>query len=161
MRCLGLLLLVACSAPQQPPGAPPAEPVAPPVPPPPAPDMAVRASFEPPRESQPPPPPARIAEEPGNPDLKKLQTSLGAGVMTCFGTAKLLASQGTASKQTLVWREKTVLKLCVEDKWPVRLRECVASADHDQLACTSHLKTKRQRSRWNAAFTKWAASAGK
>ena len=89
------------------------------------------------------------------PKLKALQARLGADAATCTGTAMLLASQGTASDASVKWREQTVKPLCTVDKWPARVLDCVATADHDQLACTAYFETDAQRGHWAAAFTKW------
>lgn len=89
-------------------------------------------------------------------DLKKLQLQLGpAKARTCDGTAKLLASQGTTTDENRAKREKSILKLCVADKWPQRVRECVAEADHDQLSCTAYLETKAQRAHFDVIFNDW------
>lgn len=93
--------------------------------------------------------------------IHALQARLGASAITCSGTATILADQGTASPATVAWRQTTVLRLCVKDRWPERVRQCVATADHDPLSCTSFLETADQRARWNAAFDKWIESAGK
>ncbi len=91
----------------------------------------------------------------GESQLARLQASLGAAATTCAGTATLLADQGTTTEAKLRWRERTVLRLCREDTWPERVRECVATADHDQLSCTAYLETPRQQTRWDAAFERW------
>jgi hypothetical protein len=102
----------------------------------------------------------RVKSAPGAPEgkvlaLKELQRSLGSEVATCTGTAQLIASQGTTSAEKRAWRERTVARLCNDDRWPAAVRSCVANADHDQLSCTSHLETKRQRDHWNAALESW------
>ncbi|MBA3396665.1 MAG: hypothetical protein H0T89_28800 [Deltaproteobacteria bacterium] len=101
-----------------------------------------------------------VKSAPGAPDgkvlaLKELQQSLGSEAETCTGTAKIIASQGTTSPAKRAWRERTVARLCKDDRWPATLRSCVATADHDQLSCTSHLETKRQRDHWNTAMESW------
>lgn len=90
-----------------------------------------------------------------DPTLEALQQQLGSAAVTCAGTAKLLANQGTAPPAVVRRREAMVRQLCERDRWPAEVRECVASATHDQLACTAYLATPRQKQRWNAAFEKW------
>lgn len=102
----------------------------------------------------------RFKSAPGAPDgkvlaLKELQLSLGSDAVRCAGTAKIIASQGTTSAEKRAWRERTVKRLCQDDRWPATLRSCVATADHDQLSCTSYLETKRQRDHWDAAQANW------
>lgn len=94
------------------------------------------------------------------PALEALKKTLARSITTCFATAKLLAQQGAASAKVRQWRERVVVKRCTEDKWPLRVRECVATADHDPLSCTGQLETQRQRSRWNAVFEAWSQTAG-
>ncbi|HEY5934179.1 MAG TPA: hypothetical protein VIU61_06090 [Kofleriaceae bacterium] len=93
-------------------------------------------------------------------ELAALKRTLARSITTCFATAKLLAQQGSASAKVRQWRERVVTKRCTEDKWPLRVRECVATADHDPLSCTAHLATQRQRTRWNAVFEAWSQTAG-
>jgi len=102
----------------------------------------------------------QVTSAPGAPDgrvlaLEELQQSLGPEAARCTGTAKIIASQGTTSPEKRAWRERTVKRLCEDDRWPATLRACAATADHDQLSCTSHLETKRQRQHWNAAQENW------
>jgi hypothetical protein len=94
-------------------------------------------------------------------ELHALQARLGASAITCAGTATILAGQGNASQATVTWRETTVQRLCVDDRWPESVRQCVATADHDPLSCTGQLETDHQRARWNAAFDRWIESAGR
>jgi len=100
---------------------------------------------------------ARETPSPGasGQDLEALKQMLGRSITTCFVTAKLIAQQGSTTSAGRQWRERAVLRRCVDDKWPLRVRECVATATHDQLACTAYLEHQRQRARWNAVFDKW------
>jgi hypothetical protein len=97
-----------------------------------------------------------IPPSPGHDDvpLHDRQQQLGAGATTCFGTAKILAAQGYATDEHLRWREQAILQACTRDKWPERVRECVATADHDPLSCTAYL-TDAQKQRWNPIFDAW------
>jgi hypothetical protein len=88
-------------------------------------------------------------------ELEALRATLARSITTCFATAKLMAQQGSTTPSKRGWRERAVLKRCLDDKWPLRVRECVATATHDQLACTASLETQRQRTRWNAVFDQW------
>jgi hypothetical protein len=92
--------------------------------------------------------------------LEALKRTLARSITTCFATGKLLAQQGSASAKVRQWRERVVVKRCTEDRWPLRVRECVAEADHDPLSCTAHFETQRQRTRWNAVFEQWSQTAG-
>jgi len=92
--------------------------------------------------------------------LHALQARLGASASTCLGTATILADQGEASQATLKWRQTTIARLCVDDSWPERVRQCVATADHDPLSCTAFFETDHQRDRWEPVFAQWIEGAG-
>ena len=105
-------------------------------------------------------PPPVVSPGAAGEELEALKRTLARSITTCFATGKLLAQQGSASAKVRQWRERVVVKRCTEDKWPLRVRECVATADHDPLSCTAYLATKRQRTRWNAVFEEWSQTAG-
>jgi hypothetical protein len=86
--------------------------------------------------------------------LAERQQQLGEGATTCFGVANILAAQGHATDEHHRAREKAIRELCVADKWPERVRECVARATHDPLSCTGYL-SETQKQKWNPIFENW------
>jgi hypothetical protein len=98
-------------------------------------------------------PPAHAHTSDGT--LAAAQRELGQQATTCKGAASLLASQGQADQRKRDKRVRDILALCVKDKWPMGVRECVATADHDPLSCTAYLTTTLQRDHWNAVLNRW------
>ncbi|HPH64891.1 MAG TPA: hypothetical protein PLF40_04070 [Kofleriaceae bacterium] len=92
---------------------------------------------------------------PSNSELLAAQRALGKAAVTCRGTATLLAAQGEASKSKLEQRKRAIYKLCVGDKWPLEVRQCVATADHDPLQCTAYLTTAARRRFDTSVFAHW------
>ena len=151
LRSLGLLCIVACSSGTSRSGGTKEHQSPPPQQ---EPRVAAPPDATAPRPARPPRRPVHDTE------LHALQARLGASAITCSGTATILAGQGNASPATVKWRQTNVQRLCVEDRWPQGVRQCVATADHDPLSCTGHLETDDQRTRWNAVFDRWIESAG-
>jgi hypothetical protein len=83
--------------------------------------------------------------------LKDLQASLGDKAIECEGTARILSEPGADSLGGQKQREARLFAMCTKDRWPLIVRECVATADHDPLSCTSHM-TGRARTRFEAYF---------
>ncbi len=100
-------------------------------------------------------PPARSHHDHVDHELKAMQAELGVRASSCHGVAKLLGTRGSASVAHERRRVQRILRLCVEDRWPRDVRDCVARADHDPMSCTSYLTTARQRARWNVIFDRW------
>lgn len=83
--------------------------------------------------------------------LHELQASLGASAATCPGAATILANQGTAGGALLRKRQRVIASLCTSNRWPQRVLDCIATADHDPLSCSAYLEDA-QKPRWEAAF---------
>jgi len=136
--CLALALCVACDAGEK--HAPPAPPIAAarPV------DAAIADAAPDALDRE------ALMRERIKP-LKDLQASLGNKAVECEGTARIPSKQGGDSLGGGKQPEARPSKLCPNDRWPLVVRECVATADHDPLSCTSHM-TGRARARFEAYF---------
>lgn len=92
---------------------------------------------------------------PANAKLLAAQRALGKEAETCRGTASLLAGQGETTERKREQRKRGIYKLCVSDKWPLEVRQCVATADHDPLQCTAYLTTAARKHFDTAVFEHW------
>jgi hypothetical protein len=142
---LVLVLVVACSSKAEierlPPPAPQPAPLPAPVPaPPPVDDEAPRT---------------KLAQQEIDATLRERERTLGAKLITCEGTAHIMAGPAGGGALSFETREKQIFTMCTRDRWPMRVIECAATA-LDVLGCSAYLETPKQRKAWDAYFERLA-----